>query len=114
MKPENIAAIVTLVSVMLGAGLEINVEHLVDALKNYGLLARALVANFIVVPIFAVLLARAFHLDEYIAIGLRVDGARTRRSVLGSRRRAQARAAVSDSRPCWRSSCRRCRSSRFP
>ena len=42
MKPENIAAIVTLVSVMLSAGLEINVEHLVDALKNYGLLARAL------------------------------------------------------------------------
>jgi BASS family bile acid:Na+ symporter len=70
MKPENIAAIVTLVSVMLSAGLEINVEHLVAALKNYGLLARALLANFIVVPVFAVLLARALHLDEYIAIGL--------------------------------------------
>jgi BASS family bile acid:Na+ symporter len=70
MKPENIAAIVTLVSVMLSAGLEINVEHLVAALKNYGLLARALLANFIVVPVFAVLLARALHLDAYIAIGL--------------------------------------------
>ncbi|MGA2761051.1 MAG: hypothetical protein ABSF08_12125 [Candidatus Cybelea sp.] len=69
MNPEKIAAIVMLVSVMLGAGLEINVEHLVAALKNYGLLARALIANFIVVPIFGVLLARAFHLDVYIAIG---------------------------------------------
>jgi BASS family bile acid:Na+ symporter len=69
MHPEKIAAVVTLVSLMLSAGLEINVEHLVAALKNYGLLARALVANFIVIPVFGVLLARAFHLDEYIAIG---------------------------------------------
>ena len=69
MNPEKIAAIVMLVSLMLSAGLEIKVEHLVAALKNYGLLARALVANFIVVPIFGVLLARTFHLDVYIAIG---------------------------------------------
>jgi predicted Na+-dependent transporter len=69
MNPEKIAAIVMLVSLMLGAGLEINVEHLVAAVKNYGLLARALTANFIVVPAFGVLLARAFHLDAYVAIG---------------------------------------------
>ncbi|HLY02314.1 MAG TPA: hypothetical protein VKR56_07420 [Candidatus Cybelea sp.] len=69
MNPEKIAAVVMLVSLMLSAGLEINVEHLVAALKNYGLLARALVANFIVIPIFGVLLARAFHLDVYVAIG---------------------------------------------
>ncbi len=69
MNPEKIAAIVMLVSVMLSAGLEINVEHLLGALKNYGLFARALLANFIVIPIFGVLLARAFHLDQYIAIG---------------------------------------------
>jgi BASS family bile acid:Na+ symporter len=54
---------------MLNAGLEINVEHLLAALKNYGLFARALLANFIIIPIFGVLLARAFHLDQYIAIG---------------------------------------------
>ena len=69
MNPEKIAAIVMLVSVMLSAGLEINVEHLLAALKNYGLFARALLANFIIIPIFGVLLARAFRLDEYIAIG---------------------------------------------
>jgi BASS family bile acid:Na+ symporter len=69
MNPEKIAAIVMLVSMMLNAGLEINVEHLLAALKNYGLLARALLANFIVIPIFGVLIARAFHLDEYVAIG---------------------------------------------
>ncbi|MFY9739716.1 MAG: hypothetical protein WAK11_11780 [Candidatus Cybelea sp.] len=69
MNQEKIAAIVMLVSVMLSAGLEINVEHLLAALKNYGLFARALLANFIIIPIFGVLLARAFHLDQYIAIG---------------------------------------------
>jgi bile acid:Na+ symporter, BASS family len=69
MNPEKIAAVVMLVSLMLSAGLEINVEHLAAALKNYGLLARALLANFIVIPIFGVLVARAFHLDQYIAIG---------------------------------------------
>jgi BASS family bile acid:Na+ symporter len=69
MNPEKIAAIVMLVSVMLSAGLEINVEHLLAALKNYSLFARALLANFVVIPIFGVLLARAFHLDQYIAIG---------------------------------------------
>jgi BASS family bile acid:Na+ symporter len=69
MNPEKVAAIVMLVSVMLSAGLEINVEHLLAALKNYGLFARALLANFIVIPIFGVLLARAFRLDEYVAIG---------------------------------------------
>ena len=69
MNPEKIAAVVMLVSLMLSAGLEINVDHLVGALKNYGLLARALIANFIVIPIIGVLLARAFHLDVYVAIG---------------------------------------------
>lgn len=69
MNPEKIAAVVMLVSLMLSAGLEINVEHLVAALKNYGLLARALIANFLVIPIFGVLLARAFHLEVYVAIG---------------------------------------------
>lgn len=69
MNPEKIAAVVMLVSMMLNAGLEIKVEHLLTALKNYGLVARALLANFIVIPIFGVLLARAFHLDQYVAIG---------------------------------------------
>ena len=69
MSPQKIAAIVMLVSMMLSAGLDINREHLMAALRNYGLLARALLANFIIVPILGVALARLFHLEEYIAIG---------------------------------------------
>jgi len=70
MNPQKIVAIVMLVSLMLSAGLEINREHLVAALKNYGLLGRALLANFIIVPLFGVVIARVFHLDEYVAIGV--------------------------------------------
>jgi BASS family bile acid:Na+ symporter len=69
MSPQKIAAIVMLVSLMLSAGMEINREHLMAALKNVGLIARALLANFIIVPILGVVLVRLFHLDEYIAIG---------------------------------------------
>jgi BASS family bile acid:Na+ symporter len=69
MSPEKIVAIVTLVSLMLSAGLEINREHLMAALKDYGLLARALLANFVLVPLFGVILARLFQLDTYVAVG---------------------------------------------
>lgn len=70
MSPEKIAALVMLVSLMLGAGLESNREHLVAALKNYGLLARALLANFVFVPIIGVLMVRLFQLDAPIATGV--------------------------------------------
>lgn len=69
MSPEKIAAAGMLVSVMLGAGMEIDVERLMAVLRNYGLISRALLANFILIPIFGVLLARVFRLDEYVAIG---------------------------------------------
>jgi BASS family bile acid:Na+ symporter len=69
MSPQKIIAIVMLVSLMMGAGLEISREHLIAVLKNYSLLARALLANFIIVPVLGVLIARVFHLDEYVAIG---------------------------------------------
>jgi len=69
MSPQKITSIVMLVSLMLSAGLEINREHVVAALKDYGLLARALLANFVFVPIFGVILARLFNLDGYVAVG---------------------------------------------
>ena len=69
MSPQKIATVVMLVSIMLSAGLEINREHLMTVLKNYGLIARALLANFIIVPLLAVLIARLLHLDGYVAVG---------------------------------------------
>jgi bile acid:Na+ symporter, BASS family len=70
MGPQKIAAIVMLVSLMLSAGLEINREHLMAALKNVGLIARALLANFIVVPIIGFAVVRLFHVEGYVAVGI--------------------------------------------
>ena len=69
MSPEKITAVIMLVSMMLSAGLEIDREHLMAALRNSGLLGRALFANFVVVPFFGIVLARVFKLDEYVALG---------------------------------------------
>jgi BASS family bile acid:Na+ symporter len=59
-----------LVSLTLGAGLQVNREHLRAILKDGGLLSRAFLANFILVPIVGVFLVRAFHLDADIATGV--------------------------------------------
>jgi bile acid:Na+ symporter, BASS family len=72
MSPEKILAAVMLASLTFGAGLQVDRDHLFASLKNVGLLGRALLANFIIVPILGVLLARLFHLpehSEYVATG---------------------------------------------
>ena len=69
MSPTKVVAIVMLVSIMLNAGLEINRDHLMASLKNYGLFARALLANFVIVPLLGILLVRIFRLDAQVAIG---------------------------------------------
>jgi bile acid:Na+ symporter, BASS family len=68
--PAKIVSIVMLVSLMLDVGLRCNLKHLVEVLKDYGLLSRALLANFILVPIIGVLVVRAFQLNMDGATGL--------------------------------------------
>lgn len=71
MNPAKIIAMVLLVSLMLHTGLQVNVAHLKTVLKDYGLLGRAFLANFIVVPLLGVLFARVvFHLSDPIATGV--------------------------------------------
>ncbi|MBV8164841.1 MAG: hypothetical protein JOZ91_11320 [Candidatus Eremiobacteraeota bacterium] len=70
MNVEKVTTVVLLVSLMLAAGLEVNWDHLVAVLKNYGLIGRALLANFVIVPVLAVLVARLLRLEGYVAIGL--------------------------------------------
>ncbi|HEX3370081.1 MAG TPA: bile acid:sodium symporter, partial [Candidatus Cybelea sp.] len=62
-------ALLMLISLTLGAGLQVNFDHLIATLKNIPLLAKALIANFVIVPILGVLLARLFALPEEIATG---------------------------------------------
>lgn len=71
MNPAKIVAIVLLVSLMLHTGLQVNVAHLKAVLRDYGLLGRAFLANFIVVPLLGILFARVvFHPSEPIATGI--------------------------------------------
>ena len=58
-----------LVSLTFGAGLQVNREHLIAILKNARLLGRALLANFVIVPILGVLLAKLFRLPPPVATG---------------------------------------------
>jgi bile acid:Na+ symporter, BASS family len=70
MTPIKLLAAVMLISLMLDAGLQANREHLLAALKNYGVIGRALLANFIIVPVLGVLAVRLFQLNGEVATGV--------------------------------------------
>lgn len=69
MSPEKILATIMLVSLTFGAGLQVNREHLRAILRDFGLLARAFLANFVIVPILGVLAAKALRLPGPVATG---------------------------------------------
>jgi bile acid:Na+ symporter, BASS family len=66
----KLLALLMIVSVMLGAGLQVDRQDLVETLHRYGLLGRAFLANFVLVPLFAILLVRFFHVESGVAIGI--------------------------------------------
>jgi bile acid:Na+ symporter, BASS family len=66
----KLLALVMIVTTMFGAGMLVDAKRLVETLRQYGLLGRALLANFVLLPALAVLLVRYFHLDAGFAIGI--------------------------------------------
>jgi BASS family bile acid:Na+ symporter len=66
----KILALIMIVSTMFGAGLQVDRQRLVETLRQYGLMAKALLANFILVPLVAVLLVKLFRVDTGFAIGI--------------------------------------------
>lgn len=70
MNPAKLVSIALLVSLTLGAGLEINREHLRAVFKDVGLLVRAIAANFVVVPLVGLAFVRALALEPQIATGV--------------------------------------------
>lgn len=66
---ERLLAAIMLVSLTFGAGLQVDRDHLKAILHNIGLLGRALLANFIVVPLLGLLLAKLFRLPPQVATG---------------------------------------------
>jgi BASS family bile acid:Na+ symporter len=65
-----IAMLAFVISSMLGMGLGLSVGEIFAPLRNARLVAVALVANFIVLPVGAIGLGRVVGLDEPFAIGL--------------------------------------------
>lgn len=66
----KVVALIMIVSMMLGTGLQVDGQHLRETLREYGLLARVFLANFILLPAFAALLIWFFHVDKGVAAGI--------------------------------------------
>ena len=66
----KIFALVMIVTTMLSAGLQVNLQEIGAILRRYDVLLKALLANFVLVPLFAWLLLRAFHVQEDVSIGI--------------------------------------------
>jgi bile acid:Na+ symporter, BASS family len=69
-KPEQIFAALMLIALTFGAGLEVDREHLRDTFKRFGLTVRALLANFIIVPLIGVVIVKLFRLPGDVATGV--------------------------------------------
>lgn len=70
MKLQQVVAIVLLLSMMFNAGLQTDRAELLSVLKNLPLLAKALLANFILVPLVAFALVGFLRVDDLIATGI--------------------------------------------
>src|SRR2546430_4132200 len=74
-KGVPIAMLCFVVSSMLAMGLNLTVQQIVAPLRNVRLVSLALVANFVLMPLGAVGLARLLHLGQGHGVGLLVLGA---------------------------------------
>ena len=73
-KASNVAMLSFVVSSMLAMGLGLRIGQIVQPLRNVWLVAFGLVANFILMPLGAFVLAWVLGLDEQFGIGLLVLG----------------------------------------
>ena len=66
----NLLAGITLLEMMVATGLSVNLGDTLDVAKSWGLIVRALVANYILVPTAAVVLLVLFGAGPLVAAGL--------------------------------------------
>jgi len=74
-KATPVAMLVFVVSSMLAVGLSLTVEQIVAPLRNARLVSLALLANFVLMPLGALAIARLLRLDQALGVGLLVLGA---------------------------------------
>jgi bile acid:Na+ symporter, BASS family len=72
MNAERLLAAIMLIALTFGAGLQVDRQHLKAILRNFGLTGRALLANFVIVPLLGVIIARLLRLPAPIATGFLV------------------------------------------
>jgi len=70
----RLAMLVFLLATMLGVGLSLTLSQIIAPLRNMRLITAALLANFVVVPLIAVGIAKLFRLDQSFAAGLLLLG----------------------------------------
>src|SRR5687767_965681 len=70
----NISVVVFVVSSTLSVGLGLTVPQILAPLRNVRLVVLSLLANFVLAPLAAIVLARVFGLDEPLAVGLLLCG----------------------------------------
>ena len=73
-KAVPIATLVFVVSSMLATGLRLKVAQVTAPLRNLRLVLMSLLANFVLMPAGAVVLARVLRLDEPLRVGLLLMG----------------------------------------
>jgi bile acid:Na+ symporter, BASS family len=74
-KAVPVALLVFVVSSMLAVGLSLTVGQILAPLRNARLVILALVANFVLMPLAALLIARVFRLDQPLGVALLLLGA---------------------------------------
>src|SRR3954449_12184452 len=73
-KAVPVALLVFVVSSMLAVGLSLTVGQILVPLRNARLVILALVANFALMPLAALLIARVFRLDQPLGVALLLLG----------------------------------------
>ena len=73
-KAVPVATLVFVLSSMLAMGLGLKVAQITAPLRNLRLVAMSLLANFVLMPLGAVVLARVLRLDEPLGVGLLLSG----------------------------------------
>jgi len=69
-----VAVLVFVVSSMLGVGLALTAKQILAPLRNFRLVSLSLLANFVLMPLGALLIARLLRLDEPLGVALLLLG----------------------------------------
>src|SRR6266850_818666 len=74
-RAASVAVLVFVLSSMLAMGLGLGVAQIIAPLRSIRLMASSLLANFVLMPLAALGLAKLLQLDEPLGIGLLLLGA---------------------------------------